>query len=199
MVNSLSKLDLRQPLILASKSPRRVQLLKEAGVAFEVIPSDVDERQFRASGEGAVGLARRLALAKAQAVALRFPERLVLGADTLVDCQGQIIGKPVDVADAETILRKLFFSPHKVITGVALLRIQDGTEVVDSEITTIYPLQMTESDLRDHLKQGTWQGKAGAYAIQEGADRFIEKLDGSLSNVIGLPMELLGDLLARVC
>ena len=199
ILNSLNKLKLQQPLILASKSPRRVQLLREAGVEFDVIPSDVDERQFHAPGEDAVGLARRLALAKAQAVALRFPERLVLGADTLADCHGQIIGKPVDAVDAESILRKLFFSPHKVITGVALLRIQDGIEIVDSEITTIYPLQMTESDIRDHLEEGTWQGKAGAYAIQEGADRFIEKLDGSLSNVIGLPMELLGALLARVC
>ncbi len=108
MISSLNKLKLKQPLILASKSPRRVQLLTDAGVEFDVIPSDLDERQFRASGRGAVGLAQGLALAKAQTVAHRFPGRLVLGADTLVDCQGQIIGKPVDAVDAESILRKLF-------------------------------------------------------------------------------------------
>jgi len=199
MTISVNKLSLQQPLILASKSPRRAQLLREAGLVFEVIPSDVDESEFNVPGQDAVDLAQRLALAKARAVALGFPDRLVLGADTLIDCQGQIIGKPVDVVDAEAILRKLFFSPHRAITGVALLRISDGTELVACDTTDVYPRQMTESDIREHLKQGTWQGKAGAYAIQDGGDRFIEKLDGSRTNVIGLPMDLLSELLARIC
>lgn len=198
MTISLNKLNLQQPLILASKSPRRAQLLKEAGLVFEVIPSELDESQFNAPGQDAVGLAQQLAREKARTVALRFPDRLVLGADTLIDCQGQIIGKPIDVVDAETILRKLFFSPHRAITGIALLRIKDGTELVGCDTTSIYPRQMTETDIREHLKKGTWKGKAGAYAIQEGGDRFIEELEGSRSNVIGLPMELLGELLRRV-
>jgi septum formation protein len=198
MAFSLNKLNLQQPLILASKSPRRAQLLKEAGLAFEVIPSELDESKFHVPGQDAVDLAQRLAREKARAIALRFPDRLVLGADTLMDCQGQIIGKPINVVDAETILRKLFFSSHRAVTGIALLRIKDGTELVGCDTTSIYPGQMTEADIRAHLKEGRWKGKAGAYAIQEGDDRFIEKLDGSRSNVIGLPMELLGELLGRV-
>lgn len=190
---------LKQPLILASKSPRRAQLLKEAGIPFTVVPSEVDESQFSAQGLAAEELARQLALAKAKSVASRFPAKLVLGADTLVDCQGQIIGKPADLADAEAILKKLFAFPHQVITGVALLRIRDHTEVVECDVTTVYPRPMTASDIKQLLETGTWKGKAGAYAIQDGGDRFVEKLEGSLSNVIGLPMELLDKLMGRVC
>lgn len=193
----MDKLKLKQPLILASKSPRRARLLKEAGIEFEVVPSDVDEEAFNVPGQAAARLAERLALAKAQAVALRHPQRLVLGADTLVAWQGQIIGKPVDALDAEVIVRKVFSSPHEVITGVALVRTQDGTEVVRSDITRVYPRALTESDIEDHINQGTWRDKAGAYAIQAGGAAFIEKLEGSLSNVIGLPMELLAELLSR--
>ena len=197
--NSIDGVTLKQPLILASKSPRRAQLLKEAGIPFTVVLSDVDESQFNAQGLSADALARQLALAKAQAVALKHTHRLVLGADTLVAWQGEIIGKPADAADAETIVRKIFSSPHEVITGVALVRIQDSTEVVRSDITTVYPRPLTDSDIKDHIDEGTWKDKAGAYAIQEGGDRFIQKLDGSLSNVIGLPMELLGELMGSVC
>jgi septum formation protein len=183
---------------LASKSPRRVQLLQEAGFQFDVVPSGVDESQFEAKGLDAETLAQRLALAKAQAVAGRFPDSIVLGADTLVDCQGRIIGKPIDIDDAQAILRQLFGCAHRVITGLALVRMRDRTEVVARDVTTVYPKRMMESDISEQLKSRSWQGKAGAYAIQEDGDRFVERLDGSLSNVIGLPMELLTELMGRI-
>jgi len=186
----------RLSLILASASPRRRDLLAEVGYRFEVVPSDVDEAAFSAEGLSPCGYAEALALAKAKDVAARSPDRLVLGADTVVDCGGEIIGKPADAADAERITRLLFSRPHEVITGIALVRISDGSEIIRSDTTTVYPKQLTEEQIAAHLATGTWRDKAGAYAIQENGDEFIARIDGSMTNVMGLPMELLESLLA---
>lgn len=159
------------------------------------MPSDIDESIFSAEGLSPSQYAERLALAKAQDVASQFPDRLVLGADTLVDCEGEIIGKPADAPDAERITRLLFSRPHKVITGIALVRVADNTEIVTSDTTTVYPRKLTEQQIAAHLATGTWQDKAGAYAIQENGDQFVHHIDGSLTNVMGLPMELLRTVL----
>ena len=182
-------------IILASASPRRRDLLAQASYTFEVVPSDVDESAFEGSTSSPRQHAEALALAKAQSVALRYPGSLVIGADTLVDCNGQIIGKPADATEAEQITRKLFCAPHRVITGLALVRLRDNTEVVRSEVTTVYPREMTDKQIAKHLAGGSWQGKAGAYAIQETGDEFVDHIEGSLTNVMGLPMELLEQLL----
>lgn len=182
-------------MILASASPRRRDLLTGAGYAFDVVVSDVDESAFSDAENNPARHAEVLALAKAQNVAGRYPNRLVLGADTLVDLDGEIIGKPVDREDAERITRKLFCRPHEVITGLALVRRADGIEIVRSDVTTVYPRMLTEEQIARHLAGGAWEGKAGAYAIQEMGDEFVERIDGSLTNVVGLPMELLGRLL----
>lgn len=183
--------------ILASASPRRRDLLSRAGYAFEAMIANVDEAAFRKEGLGASRLAEVLALAKARDVAQRYRDRLVLGADTVVDSHGEIIGKPTDAADAERITRKLFGSPHQVITGVALVRIHDGLEIVCSDVTTVYPRPLTEEQIARHIAGGSWEGKAGAYGIQDTGDTFIDHLDGSLTNVMGLPMELIQRLLAE--
>jgi septum formation protein len=115
-----------------------------------------------------------------------------------VDLHGEIIGKPADAAEAERITRRLFAEPHRVITGLALVRLCDRTEIVRSEVTIVYPRRLTEEQIAAHLAGGTWQGKAGAYAIQETGDEFVDHLEGSLTNVVGLPMELLQRLLAEV-
>ncbi len=188
----------RIPIILASASPRRKDLLTQAGYAFEVVPPDVDESAFPLSEDGPARHAEILALAKALNVAPRYPDCLVLGADTLVDSEGEIIGKPVDRADAERITRKLFSRPHRVITGLALIRLDDSLEIVRSDVTTVHPRQLTEEQIASHLDGGSWQGKAGAYGIQEMDDAFVDHLDGSLTNVMGLPMELLSHLLREV-
>jgi septum formation protein len=182
-------------VILASASPRRKQLLTEAGYKFRVVPPEIDESAFE--GAGACKYAEQLALAKARDVAERFPDSLVIGADTVVDFQGEIIGKAANEKEAEVITRKLFSGPHKVITGVAIVRMADGVEIVESETTIVYPKVLTDKQIAEHIKGGTWRNKAGAYAIKEGGDAFIEKIEGSLTNVMGLPMELLGRMMRQ--
>lgn len=184
------------PIILASSSPRRKQLLAEAGYEFTCVDPDVDESDFDAEGVNPCEYAERLALAKAKSVAEKFPDSLVIGADTVADFGGQIVGKPADAKEAEEITRRLFSRPHKVITAVAIVRVSDGTEIVESDSTTVYPRKLTESQIAEHIKGGSWQGKAGAYAIQE-RDEFVERIEGSLTNVMGLPMELVNRLLKR--
>ncbi len=183
--------------ILASASPRRKQLLAEGGYKFTVVQPDIDESAFPVKGVKACEYVKRLALAKAKNVAGKHPDSLVVGADTVVDFQGQIIGKPADAKEAEQITKKLFSRPHKVITGIAIVRLRDGIELSESDTTTIYPKKLTSEQIAEHIKSKTWQDKAGAYAIKENGDEFIERIDGSLTNVMGLPMELLQQLLKR--
>lgn len=187
------------PIVLASASPRRRDLLAHAGYVFEIVVPDIDESTFPVPHEGPARYTEILALAKARNVAARYPDRLVIGADTVADVEGEVIGKPADRADAERITRKLFSRPHRVITGLALVRLVDDVEIVRSDVTTVYPRVLTEEGIARHLASGTWEGKAGAYAIQETGDEFIERLDGSLTNVMGLPMELLRWLLDDLC
>ena len=184
------------PVILASASPRRRQLMSEAGYEFTVVLPEVDESAFKTNDADPVEYTKRLALAKAKSVARKHPDSFVIGADTIVDFQGRIIGKAADAKEAEQITGKLFSAPHKVITGVAIVRLSDDTELVRSDSTTVYPRKMTADQIADHIKGGSWRDKAGAYAIQETGDEFVEKIEGSLTNVMGLPMELLESLLA---
>jgi len=185
-------------LVLASASPRRRDLLTRAGYAFDVVVSDVDESTIPIAGSSPARYAEVLALAKAQSVAALHRDCLILGADTLVDLDGEIIGKPTDKEDAERITRKLFSKPHEVITGLALVCLADDLEIVRSDVTTVYPRALTEEQIAGHIAGGAWEGKAGAYAIQEMGDEFVERIDGSLTNVVGLPMELLQRLLAEL-
>jgi septum formation protein len=184
--------------ILASASPRRKHLLTEAGYKFSVIRPDIDESAFPTEGVNACEYAKKLALAKAKNIAEYHPDRIVIAADTIADFEGQIIGKPTDKKDAEQITQKLFSRPHKVITGIAIVRLRDGIEINQSDTTTVYPKKLTNEQIAEHIKSGTWRDKAGAYAIQENGDEFIERIEGSLTNVMGLPMELLEELLKRL-
>ena len=206
-------LNRRSPIILASASPRRRQLLTEAGYTFTVVTPDVDESVFPTDGVGACDYAKQLALAKANSIASEHPASLVIGADTVVDFQGQIIGKAGDAAEAQKITEKLFSAPHKVITGIAIVRrgrptclpsgqshriapTENDIELVECDTTTVYPRKMTAEQIAKHIAGGSWKDKAGAYAIQETGDEFVERIEGSLTNVMGLPMELLQSLLA---
>ena len=186
------------PFILASASPRRRQLLAEAGYEFTVIHPDIDESSFTTDRISPCKYAEQLALAKAKSVAKKYPDSLVIGADTIVDCRGEIIGKPADAKEARRIVRRLFSEPHKVITGLAICRCRDNFEIVTCASTTVYPKQLTEQQIDEHIRSDRWIDKSGAYAIKENGDEFIEGIEGSLTNVMGLPMELLEQLLSKV-
>ena len=173
-------------LILASASPRRAELLRNAGIAFEIVPAHVVES--RRAGEPAEEFVRRLAQDKAGAVAAREPSRLVLGADTEVVIEGEVLGKPRDAGDAARMLRLLSGRSHLVTTGVCLL----GPGVADTrtETTVVSFAPLSEEDIRGYIAGGEPMDKAGAYAIQGIASRWIMRLDGCYFNVVGLPVPL---------
>ena len=173
-------------------------MLAEAGYELRVVAPEVEESAFLSEGIGPCEYAEQLALAKAKDVAAKYPDDLVIGADTIVDFDGQIIGKPADAKEAEQITRKLFSRPHKVITAVAVVRLSDNTELVESNSTTVYPKKMSDEQIAEHIRGKSWEDKAGAYAIKEQGDEFVEKIEGSLTNVMGLPMELLERMLEEI-
>jgi septum formation protein len=179
------------PIVLASGSPRRQELLKEAGISFVVRPANIDEIQH--AGEGAVYFAERMAREKARAIRASVPESIVLGADTIVVARDQVLGKPTDAADAFRMLRLLSNRQHFVITGVCLIGPDsqgNDYEDIRSEKTAVYFSQLTDDEIRDYVATGEPMDKAGAYAIQGGASRWISKIEGDYNNVVGLPVDL---------
>jgi len=179
------------PLILASGSPRRRELLAAAGIAFDVVPADLAET--RAPGESAHDYVRRLAIEKAAHAASRHPGRLVLGADTAVVVDDDVLGKPVDAADASRMLRQLSGRAHDVLTGVALA---SGRKVeADVGRTVVWVDPLSDADIAAYIATGEPMDKAGAYGIQGWASRFIPRIDGSYGTVVGLPMTIVMALL----
>ncbi|MEZ5293988.1 MAG: Maf family protein [Vicinamibacterales bacterium] len=178
-----------RPLVLASASPRRAELLRAAGLAFTIDVADVDETPRR--GEPPDTYVRRLAEAKAAAVAARRPGDLVLGADTTVALDGEILGKPEDAEDARRMLRRLAGRAHRVHTGVALVCGSDVRTAVAS--TTVRFTPLSEDEIAAYVSTGEPMDKAGAYGIQGEAARFVAGVDGPHDNVVGLPIaEVLG-------
>ncbi len=180
-------------LILASASPRRSELLLQAGYRFSVEPADADETAR--PGEDGVALALRLAQAKAEAVHARHPGEIVLGADTVVEApSGELLGKPADEADAARMLRLLAGTTHAVITGVCVCS-PARTEVA-AALTYVTFHALSEAALAAYIQSGEPIGKAGAYAIQGRAAVWIPRIAGDYSNVVGLPLALTGSMLA---
>ena len=175
------------PLILASASPRRAELLRGLGLPFEIITSQAEEIEDESLPPGEVALQN--ALRKAQAVAARHADRLILGADTVVALGGKLFGKPRDLPHAETMLQALQGQTHQVITGVAV--VFPGGMVSFTESTDVTFHQLSLPQIRDYLAKVHVLDKAGAYAIQEHGDLIIAKTSGSWSNVVGLPLEKL--------
>jgi len=173
-------------LVLASASPRRQELLRSAGINFEVQPADIPENAL--PGEAAKDCAERLAREKALAVARQRPHDCVLGADTVVVVDGQLLGKPSDAADATRMLRLLSGREHQVITGVCL--VVSAQPSIASETTLVTVSEITEKDIADYIASGEPIDKAGAYAIQGLASRWIPRIEGDYSNVVGLPVAL---------
>lgn len=184
-------------LILASNSPRRRELLEKAGLRFEVRGVDLDESPRR--GEPAADYAKRLAREKALATARNAPAgSLVLGADTVVVAAGQLLGKPADAADAARMLRVLSGGTHYVVTGVCVVRAPGDVEALQHESTVVRFKPLSEGMIQEYVKSGEPMGKAGAYAIQGLASKFIERVDGDVDNVIGLPVASVKRILAGI-
>jgi len=182
------------PLILASASARRYELLRSAGFEFAVRPARVDE--MRDAGEGPEEFARRLAREKALSVARSAaPGTLVLGADTIVVVNGEILGKPVDGEDAARMLRALSGRTHRVTTSVCLVQAPDEVKALKHETTFVAFRPLDESEIEAYISSGEPFDKAGGYGIQGSASRFVAQVDGDYSNVVGLPVRLVKELL----
>jgi septum formation protein len=190
-------------LVLASASPRRQELLRNAGIQFVTQPTDIPE--IPRQGESPRECAERLAREKAFAVAQERPQDTILGADTIVVVDQQMLGKPYDAADAARMLRLLSGRTHTVITGVCLL----GREATDgyspsgdftdirSETTLVTMDELSDQDIQAYIRTGEPMDKAGAYAIQGMASRWISRIEGDYFNVVGLPVSLVYRLLKQ--
>lgn len=171
-------------LILASASPRRAELLRNAGLDFRIVPANVPEQAGK--DESAVGYVERLAESKAQTIAARFSGDAVLGADTTVVVDGDIIEKPRDAEDARRMLGRLSGRVHEVTTGVCL--IYEGSERVEHQTTRVHMTEMTDTEIAGYVATGEPMDKAGAYAIQGIASRWVSRIEGCYFNVVGLPV-----------
>lgn len=178
-------------LILASTSPRRAELLTAAGIPFRAVPIDVDESVLKLEPPG--DHVRRLAREKANAGLAQCPDGLVLAADTIVVAGGEVLGKPRDRDDAVRMLRLLSGREHEVLTGVALVS-QQGA-VVEVARTRVWVNPLSEREIADYVATGEPMDKAGAYGIQGLGSKFIDRVQGSYSNVVGLPVALVYRLL----
>jgi septum formation protein len=180
-------------IVLASASPRRTELMELAGISFEVVPADIDETAL--SGEMPEEHVLRLAREKASAAAGRAVGRYFIGADTVVVLEGRIMGKPADESEAAEMLRLLSGRSHSVLTGIAVLDRLSGKKVCKCVETKVYFKALTDREILDYIATGCPMDKAGAYAIQGGAIHFVRRIEGSYSNVIGLPMTELYEML----
>jgi septum formation protein len=194
-------------LILASSSPRRQELLREIGIPFQVHAANINEDQL--AREPPIDYALRLAREKAQAVAAQYPESYVLGADTIVVLNGEVLGKPQDHADAIRMLRLLSGHKHEVTTAVSLIaprtvaqstvtpfKVAPSTLAQTRASTTkVFFREITEPEIQQYVAGGEPMDKAGAYAIQGGASRWTDRIEGEFSNVVGLPLSLVTEML----
>lgn len=183
-------------IVLASTSPRRAELLKQIGVEFELATGDVQERPH--PDEAPADYITRLARAKVIAVARERETGLIIGADTVVVLDGQLLGKPQDEADAERMLRSLSGRWHAVMTGVALYDVATGQEVADFDKTLVRFARLSNQEIEWYVKSGEPMDKAGAYGIQGLGGLLVDEIAGNYYNVVGLPLPLVYRLARRL-
>lgn len=178
--------DRSYPIVLASGSPRRQELLARLGLSFEVLVADIDEG--RLPGEAPEAMARRLSLAKARAVAPARPEALIIAADTLVVVDQDVLGKPADAREAYTMLARLRGRTHHVLTGLALVHPTRQRESIDVVTTRVTMRDYADDEIYRYIATGDPMDKAGAYAIQARDLKPVAGIEGSYTNVVGLPL-----------
>lgn len=183
---------MREPLILASASPRRRELLSRIGIPFETAPADVNEDTDLPAQDAVTALSRR----KAEAARIAHPDRWILAADTLVSVEGKILGKPGNAEEACQMLHLLSGRTHQVCTGVTVIS-PKGDVYTAEDVSDVTFGPLSESEIRGYVASGEPMDKAGAYAIQGGAAQWIRRVEGSPSGVIGLPLFEVRELLAE--
>jgi septum formation protein len=186
--------EITHQFVLASRSPRRESLLREAGYQFIIDPADVDEDDYPPEVMPA-DLASRLARMKSFAVAARRPNEIVLGADTVVAFGDKVLGKPKDAADAKRMLRLLSGTTHVVITGVSLICRDKDFHEEKRELSGVRMRELRDDEIEKYVQSNEWVGKAGGYGIQDN-DPFVKCMWGCHSNVVGLPMKLVQVMLS---
>jgi len=185
-------------IILASASPRRAALLNQIRLPFRTHPSALgDDGEAQLAGETAEAYARRLALAKAREVAAALKQGLVIGADTVVTCDGRLLGKPRDRDEAQAFLLSLAGRTHQVITGVAVVEAATGRAEVDAAVTGVTMRPFDAKEAARYVATGEPMDKAGAYGIQDRGALLVEGIQGDYFNVVGLPLALVAELLRR--
>jgi nucleoside triphosphate pyrophosphatase len=180
-------------LVLASSSPRRQSLLKDAGFQFTVVPADLDEKAIGGT-LAPIEMAEKLALAKAEFVAPSYADHVVLAADTIVALGDIALGKPSDAGEARAMLQLLSGTTQLVITAVCVLRQSASLARVDHVISAVRMAPLTSNEIERYLATNQWQGKAGGYGIQD-PDPFVERVRGCRTNIVGLPMKTTARLL----
>lgn len=186
----------QRPLILASSSPARQELLRKYGFTFAVVPPQIEEPTGAGVEDVRIYVAE-LAWRKAYAVASRVTYGVILAADSVGWHQGQVIGKPDNREHARAILRQLRGTQHELWTGVCLWLRPEDWQLAWQEKSLLYMRPISDEELESYLDTGQWEGKSGAYAIQEQNDPFLTVVEGTISNVVGLPMETLQDVWQR--
>ena len=184
-------------LVLASRSPRRRELLAEAGYEFEIVVPDEAAECGICSRETPEAFVARLARQKAAYAVSRISKGLVLGCDTVAECDGQILGKPADEGHARRMLQTLSGREHRVLSGLCLWNVPGGSPLVRVAVTRLRMDRLSALEIDDYLASGLWEGKAGAFGYQDRLG-WIQVVEGSETNVVGLPMEALAEMLAEM-
>ena len=180
-------------IILASGSPRRKEILENTNLKFSVITSDIDERIFE--NEEPIQLVLRLAFEKCMSVAQNNPSDLVIGADTIVVLDNEILGKPKDEEEAFNMLSKLSNREHQVITGMSIVNLENEKKIVDYAISNVKFKKLTDQDIKDYINTKECLDKAGSYGIQGYGALLVEEIKGDYFNIVGLPISKLSDIL----
>ena len=191
--------NILKKIILASKSVDRTELLNRIGIPFDVLASDIDEEKFKKRISDPILLVKELAKAKLLNVKDKLSERnsqaLIIAADTVVELNGVIIGKAKNPEEAYKMIQNLMGKTHNLITGIAITNTADPKIIFDHDITSVEFLTLSDAEIDNYVKTNEWKGRAGAYSINDKASLFISKINGSSSNVIGLPMHKIYEIL----